>query len=102
MPDVAPLVRLAVKAMPTVESQSLRLWFRPDLAGIGWPDPPPILSGYEMPYCTWEDDGQLVAGETWAEGDVPGAASPLSSGCPGGGGTPFTRRPWPGASGPNG
>ena len=62
-----------VEHNPTVESQSLRLWFRLSLRQLGWTKPVPILSGYATPYCTWEDDGQLSEVETWPNGDIPQA-----------------------------
>jgi uncharacterized protein with NAD-binding domain and iron-sulfur cluster len=80
-----PLWKNLVDHNPTVESQSLRLWFKPDLASLGWDAPPPIMSGYKLPYCTWEDDGQLVRGETWPPEDRPGAIAcvfgPLAAPC---------------------
>jgi len=68
-----PEWKTLVDENPTIESQSDRLWFKPDLAGIGWPYPQPVLSGYELPYCTWEDDGQLIKLETWPADQEPQA-----------------------------
>jgi uncharacterized protein with NAD-binding domain and iron-sulfur cluster len=58
-----------------VETQSLRLWFKDDLAGLGWPYPHPILSNHAQPFTTWEDNSHLMTGEEWPAGNVPHAIS---------------------------
>ncbi len=68
-----PTWRDMVGALRAVETQSLRLWFRPDLAGLGWPYEPPIVSGYAKPFSTWEDDSHLSTVEAWPTGSAPGA-----------------------------
>jgi uncharacterized protein with NAD-binding domain and iron-sulfur cluster len=68
-----PSWRDMVAALRAVETQSLRLWFRPDLAGLGWPHEPPIVSGYAKPFSTWEDDSHLATREDWPSGTAPGA-----------------------------
>ena len=47
------------------ESQAVRIWFKVPLApsnsvkqSLGWLHDPPILSGYEWPHSTWEDNSQ--------------------------------------------
>lgn len=65
--------RTMVDSNPSVESQSYRVWFKQDLTELGWPYPQPIMSGYQLPYCTWEDDGQLAPVENWPGGSEPGA-----------------------------
>ncbi len=65
--------RRLVDENPAVESQSYRVWFKTDLREIGWPWPRPIMSAYQLPYCTWEDDGQLASVEKWPQGREPGA-----------------------------
>jgi uncharacterized protein with NAD-binding domain and iron-sulfur cluster len=55
-----------VDSNPMVESQSYRIWFNVDLNQLGWPYGPPIMSGYGLPYCTWEDDSQLAKVEDWS------------------------------------
>lgn len=62
-----------VGALRAVETQSLRLWFLPDLAGLGWPPEPPIVSGFAKPFSTWEDDSHLATREDWPPGAAPGA-----------------------------
>ena len=68
---------------PVSESQMIRLWFKPTLSELGWDNGPPILSGYEMPYCTWEDDTQLAKLQNWPAGELPGSIAcvfgPLSA-----------------------
>ncbi|HEX4340145.1 MAG TPA: FAD-dependent oxidoreductase [Polyangiaceae bacterium] len=68
-----PTWRDMVGALRAVETQSLRLWFRPDLKGLGWPYEPPIVSGYAKPFSTWEDDSHLATREDWPPGTAPGA-----------------------------
>ncbi|HEX3594846.1 MAG TPA: NAD(P)-binding protein [Polyangiaceae bacterium] len=68
-----PAWRDMIGALRAVETQSLRLWFRPDLAGLGWPHEPPIVSGYAKPFSTWEDDSHLATREAWPPGTAPGA-----------------------------
>jgi uncharacterized protein with NAD-binding domain and iron-sulfur cluster len=52
-------------------TQSLRIWLRTDLAGLGWREPNPILSGFSYPYSTWEDNGQNLGAETFAAIEQP-------------------------------
>jgi len=68
-----PSWRDMVGALRAVETQSLRLWFQPDLAGLGWPYEPPIVSGFAKPFSTWEDDSHLSMREDWPPGRAPGA-----------------------------
>jgi hypothetical protein len=68
------------RAVKSVATQSMRLWFRRSLAELGWPYPNPILSGFTPPYSTWEDNGQNLAHERFAglcRGDEPRAIATL-------------------------
>ncbi|QSQ18841.1 FAD-dependent oxidoreductase [Pyxidicoccus parkwayensis] len=67
--------RRMVEHVQAVETQSLRLNFVPDLAGLGWPGPVPIVSSFVRDFSTWEDAGSLAAVECWPEGHVPGAVA---------------------------
>jgi hypothetical protein len=48
------------------ESQALRMWFNvplqpsSDSGSLGWEQDPPILSGYDWPHSTWEDNSQAI------------------------------------------
>jgi uncharacterized protein with NAD-binding domain and iron-sulfur cluster len=75
-----------IGAVRAVETQSIRLWFRPDLAGLGWPYEPPIVSGYAKPFSTWEDDSHLSTREAWPPGKAPGALASVFGALP---------APWP-------
>ena len=66
-----PMWKTLHDSNPMVESQSLRLWFKPTMDQLGWPFPPPIMSGYQTPFCTWEDDSQLLANEHWPVDSAP-------------------------------
>ncbi|PTL84473.1 AAA family ATPase [Vitiosangium sp. GDMCC 1.1324] len=48
-----------------VETQSLRLNFKKNLAELGWPGPVPIVSAIPPPLSTWEEASQLIGVETW-------------------------------------
>jgi len=72
----APL-RAMFERVETTESQSVRLALKPDLAGLGWNFGPPVLSGFYQPLATWEDNGQLIASETWPPDNRPGSLATL-------------------------
>jgi len=63
--------RRMVDKTPAVETQAIRMWWRVDRKGLGWPGPSPILSSYVFPFSTWEDDIQLIKTETWPRGEEP-------------------------------
>lgn len=68
--------------LPAVETQSIRLWFKPTLKEIGWALPTPILSAYTKPFSTWEDNGELVTVETWPPDQRPQAMSTVFGALP--------------------
>ncbi|MEM7336781.1 MAG: NAD(P)-binding protein [Chloroflexota bacterium] len=65
----------------TIQTQAFQLWFRPDVAGLGWPfwrDEPPIMSEYdvELPLeqsgmNTWADMTQVLIRECWPDEHFP-------------------------------
>lgn len=57
--------RAIIDELRTVETQSLRLWFKRDLDELGWRHGPPIVSGFVQPFATWEDPTPLVESERW-------------------------------------
>lgn len=63
--------------LPTLETQSLRIWFKPDLEGLGWTGPAPILSAYALPYATWEDPTPCLESEIWVGQGTPQTLSHL-------------------------
>ncbi|MVN87435.1 NAD(P)-binding protein [Deinococcus sp. HMF7620] len=69
-----------VKSIPT---QAYQLWFRDDLAELGWTAQPdgqePVLSGFTEPYDTWAPMDQLLRREDWP--DTPGAPRNVSYFC---------------------
>jgi uncharacterized protein with NAD-binding domain and iron-sulfur cluster len=75
-----------IGAVRAVETQSIRLWFLPDLAGLGWKYEPPIVSGYAKPFSTWEDDSHLSTREAWPPGKAPAALASVFGALP---------APWP-------
>jgi uncharacterized protein with NAD-binding domain and iron-sulfur cluster len=86
LPDVAvdviernPRWRSMVAWTKTVQTQSLQLWLRPDLEGLGWKAGTTVLTSYAEPFDSWGEMSHLLEREDWpARGaaggvDVPGA-----------------------------
>lgn len=64
----------------TTQTRAGQLWFKPNLAGLGWEGPPPIVIPYAEPFDTWSDMSQLLVREDWPENTVGNLAylcSPL-------------------------
>jgi uncharacterized protein with NAD-binding domain and iron-sulfur cluster len=74
--------RAMSERLPAVETQSIRLWFKPSLRDIGWTLPTPILSAYTKPFSTWEDNGELVTVETWPPDQRPQAMATVFGALP--------------------
>jgi uncharacterized protein with NAD-binding domain and iron-sulfur cluster len=75
-----PAWQAMVEGVKSVATQSLRLWFKPDLAGLGWPHGNPILSGFSPPYSTWEDNSQNLNADqcaTVAPGESAGSIATM-------------------------
>jgi uncharacterized protein with NAD-binding domain and iron-sulfur cluster len=55
--------------LPSVETQSLRVWLSTDFPDIKWdgemPKVPPVLSAYTPMFSTWEDSGQQLEMHAW-------------------------------------
>lgn len=73
----SPAWQRAVDKVGACETQSLRLWFRPDLKNLGWTLGAPILSAYAQPYSTWEDPTPCLLSEYWPQTDQPKTLSHL-------------------------
>jgi uncharacterized protein with NAD-binding domain and iron-sulfur cluster len=63
--------RRMVEEVKTVATQALQLWLKPDMAQLGWREPPVNLSGFVEPFDTWADMSHLVPEESWKS--PPGA-----------------------------
>jgi uncharacterized protein with NAD-binding domain and iron-sulfur cluster len=66
----SPALQRAFKHIKTVQTCAFQLWLKPDLAALGWCDPPPIterpvLGAFVEPLDTWADMSQLLVRETW-------------------------------------
>ena len=48
-----------------VQTIALQIWLKPDLAGVGWPRPSPLLSLFLDPLNTWCDMSHLLVRESW-------------------------------------
>lgn len=55
----------------TVRTMAVQLWFQPDLAGLGWPLPSPVMDAYVEPLNTWADMSHLIDREQWPEEQRP-------------------------------
>jgi uncharacterized protein with NAD-binding domain and iron-sulfur cluster len=59
-----------VANVPSVATQSAQLWLKPDLAGLGWPWGPTVMTSYDEPFRSWGEMSHLLPRETWT-GVVP-------------------------------
>jgi uncharacterized protein with NAD-binding domain and iron-sulfur cluster len=66
-----------VDKLRVTETQSLRVWMKPDLEGLGWTYGPSVMSAYYQPLATWEDNSQLIETETWPPNNRPGSMATL-------------------------
>jgi uncharacterized protein with NAD-binding domain and iron-sulfur cluster len=72
-----PAWRAMVDNVTTACTHAFQLWTTPDLAGLGWVNPPgvaepPILGAYVEPTDTWADMTHLVPVEDWPAARTPG------------------------------
>ena len=59
-----------VHNVKTTQTQAAQVWLAPDLAGLGWTLPSPVLDGYEEPMDTWADMTHLLPREDWSKSPV--------------------------------
>lgn len=69
--------RDALAESRSVATQSLQLWMRPDLEGLGWTDGPTVATSFVEPYDSWGDMSQVILRETWTPADAPGSIAYL-------------------------
>jgi uncharacterized protein with NAD-binding domain and iron-sulfur cluster len=55
----------------TVCTMGVQHWLRPDLQGLGWTLPSPVMDAYHEPLDTWADMSHLLPREVWATGTAP-------------------------------
>ncbi len=67
--------RQMLEGVQTVRTLSAQLWLKPDLAGLGWDLPSPILSAFADPLQTWADMSQTLPHEDWSGTARPGNVS---------------------------
>ena len=75
----SPRFKLTAEKLVTTQTQALQLWFRPDLRGLGWTGPKPIVGSYALWMDTWADLSHLLAREDWPPGKLPGNLAYLVS-----------------------
>jgi hypothetical protein len=71
--DVKPEWATMVRQVTTVITQAQQLWFRPTVAGLGWPTGPAVVQGYPPAMGQWLDASHVLPRETWPQADAPGA-----------------------------
>ncbi len=49
-----------VFAMPTVATQSAQVWMKPELAELGWPHGPTVMTGFAPPLDSWGEMSHLL------------------------------------------
>jgi uncharacterized protein with NAD-binding domain and iron-sulfur cluster len=92
-------MRMATQ-IKTTDTVSLRIWFVWTLERLGWKDPAPILSGYDSPFSTWEDNSHNLDHSDFPPGRQPQAIatvfgpleSPTFAPAPGPLGNAYVRR----------
>jgi uncharacterized protein with NAD-binding domain and iron-sulfur cluster len=75
-----------VANVQTVRTMAMQLWLRPDLAGLGWSLPSPVMDAYVEPMNTWADMSQLIIREAWPAdqpvGNIAYFCGPMAGGIP--------------------
>jgi uncharacterized protein with NAD-binding domain and iron-sulfur cluster len=57
-----------VEKLQTIQTQALQLWFKKDVAGLGWSDGNTTGTAYAQPLESWSDMTGALGRETWPEG----------------------------------
>ena len=68
-----PAWNTALNEARSVGTQSLQLWLKPTIAGLGWNYGATVLTGYAEPYDSWGDMSQVISAECWPSGNSPGS-----------------------------
>ena len=66
----SPKLKGAVEHIRTTATQAVQLWFKPDLAGLGWEGPSPVTGTFAKPFDTWADMSHLIPRESFGPGQV--------------------------------
>jgi uncharacterized protein with NAD-binding domain and iron-sulfur cluster len=77
--DRNPRWRQMVRWTKTVQTQSLQLWLRPALEGLGWMDGTTVMTGYAEPFDSWGEMSHLIGREDWPAG--PGSPRSIEYFC---------------------
>jgi uncharacterized protein with NAD-binding domain and iron-sulfur cluster len=54
-----------VAKMETTRTLAMQLWLKPNLTGLGWTMPIPVMDAYAEPFNTWADMSHLLERENW-------------------------------------
>jgi uncharacterized protein with NAD-binding domain and iron-sulfur cluster len=66
-----PAWQRMVDTVKTVCTMGVQHWLKPDLAGLGWTQPSPVMDAYHEPLDTWADMSHLLPREVWPPGHGP-------------------------------
>ena len=81
-----PAWRDMLDHLPTVQTQALQVWLKPDNAGLGWPywkEGRYILDIKQDPFDTWADLSHLLMREMWPGEHFPSSVHYFCSALPG-------------------
>jgi uncharacterized protein with NAD-binding domain and iron-sulfur cluster len=70
-----------VNGISTVQTQSVQLWMRPDLKGLGWSWGSTVSISYVEPFDAWGEMSHLLPAEPW-KGERPGSIEYFCSAMP--------------------
>lgn len=60
-----PRWRAMVDHVGTVATQAFQIWLTADVAELGWPHGPTVVTGFIEPFDTWADMRHLIPREAW-------------------------------------
>jgi uncharacterized protein with NAD-binding domain and iron-sulfur cluster len=71
--DASESWRKMAHNLDVVPTTGTQLWFKPDWADLGYPDPPTVGAGYNYPLSIWADTTELLPRGEWPKDATPGA-----------------------------
>jgi uncharacterized protein with NAD-binding domain and iron-sulfur cluster len=57
-----------LESSASVATEAFQLWMKPDLASLGWPLGPTVVTSFAEPFDSWADMSQLLSRESWGSG----------------------------------
>ena len=68
-----PEWREMIDRLSTIQTQALQLWWKPDVAELGWQGGNATGTGYGQPLESWSDMSGVIPRELWPPQERPGA-----------------------------